>query len=129
MSRPAVALLVSALRQLGVATVAASLVTATALQAYDRFVLRTALSVGVVDLAEVYLAKEAEFTRLLTRASTEEDRERALALARAFAKRLPAALDELPRECACVVLAKSAVAGAPHARDLTPLLRQKVHLP
>ena len=101
MSRPAVALLVSALRQLGVATVAASLVTATALQAYDRFVLRPALTVGVVDLAEVYHAKEAEFTRLLTRASTEEDRERALALARAFAKRLPAALDELPRECAC----------------------------
>ena len=63
MSRPAVALLVSALRQLGVATVAASLVTATALQAYDRFVLRPALTVGVVDLAEVYHAKEAEFTR------------------------------------------------------------------
>lgn len=112
------------------ALVAAGLV-ATGLLLYDRLVLRPALMVGVVDLAEVYRVKEAEFTLLLTQAGddAEPQRQRALALARGFAQRLPAALDELPRECGCLVVLKSAVAGAPHSLDLTPALRRKVDLP
>ena len=53
-------------------------VVAAALTAYDRLVLRPALVIGVVDVAEVYRAKEAEFTQILTKASSEEDPEGAV---------------------------------------------------
>ncbi|MCU7370045.1 hypothetical protein PEC18_03970 [Paucibacter sp. O1-1] len=108
------------------------LLVAGALAVYDRLVLRPALVVGVVDLSEVYRAKEAQFTQLLTTASSsgsDDERERALSMARSFSQRLPAALDELPRECGCLVVLRTAVAGSPHARDLTPALRRKVDLP
>ena len=109
-------------------------VVAASLAAYDRWVLRPALVIGVVDVAEVYRAKEAEFTQILTKTlsqpSSEEARQNALAMARAFAQRLPAALDELPRECGCLVLLKTAVAGStPSTVDLTPQLRRKVETP
>lgn len=106
-----------------------ALLVALGITAYDRWVLRPALVVGFVDLSEVYRAKEAEFTRLLTQPGSDADRERALALARNFSQRLPAALDELPRECGCLVVIKSAIAGTPHGLDLTAALRRKVDLP
>ena len=109
--------------------VVSALLVALGITAYDRWVLRPALVVGVVDLSEVYRAKEAEFTQLLTQTGSESERERALALARSFSQRLPAALDELPRECDCLVVVKSAIAGAPNSQDLTPLLRRKVEQP
>lgn len=109
--------------------VVSALLVALGITAYDRWVLRPALVVGVVDLSEVYRAKEAEFTRLLTQPGSDADRERALALARNFSQRLPAALDELPRECGCLVVIKSAIAGTPHGLDLTTALRRKVDLP
>jgi len=102
-------------------------VVAASLVAYDRLVLRPALVIGVVDVAEVYRAKEAEFTQILTKVSSEEDRQQALLMARAFAQRLPTALEELSRECACLVLTKTAVAGpTPNTIDLTAQLRRKV---
>lgn len=105
-------------------------VVAASLAAYDHWVLRPALLIGVVDVAEVYRAKEAEFTQILTRASSEEDRQKALLMARAFAQRLPTALDELPRECHCLVVLKTAVAGVtPNTIDLTASLRRKVAIP
>jgi len=105
-------------------------VVAAALAAYDRWVLRPALVIGVVDVAEVYRAKEAEFTQILTKASSEEDRQKALFMARAFAQRLPLALDELPRECNCLVILRTAVAGpTPNTVDLTAQLRRKVAAP
>jgi len=101
-----------------------------ALAAYDRWVLRPALVIGVVDVAEVYRAKEAEFTQILTKASSEEDRQKALFMARTFAQRLPLALEELPRECGCLVVLKTAVAGpTPNTVDLTATLRRKVTAP
>ena len=105
-----------------------------ALAAYDRWVLRPALVIGVVDVAEVYRAKEAEFTQILTKTlsqpHSEEDRQKALSMAKAFAQRLPAALDELPRECGCLVLLKTVVAGpAPNPVVLTAQLRRKVETP
>ena len=110
------------------------LVVAASLAAYDRWVLRPALVIGVVDVAEVYRAKEAEFTQILTKAlsqpPSEEDRQKALVMARAFAQRLPLALDELPRECNCLVILKTAVAGpTPNTVDLTAQLRRKVAAP
>ena len=109
-----------------------ALLVASGIVAYDRWVLRPALVVGVVDLSEVYRAKEAQFTQLLTAASSsgsEQERERALAMARSFSQRLPVALDELPRECGCLVVLRTAVAGSPRSVDLTPPLRRKVDLP
>ncbi len=106
------------------------LVVSAALTAYDRLVLRPALVIGVVDVAEVYRAKEAEFTQMLTKASSEDDRQKALFMARTFAQRLPLALEELPRECNCLVVLKSAVAGpTPNTVDLTAALRRKVTTP
>ncbi len=106
------------------------LMVAAALLLYDQWVLRPALSVGVVDVAEVYRTKEAEFTRILTQNASDEEHQSALRLARHFAQRLPVALDELPRDCGCLVVLKSAIAGAsPRAVDLTPLLRRKVEGP
>ena len=106
------------------------LVVSAALAAYDRLVLRPALVIGVVDVAEVYRAKEAEFTQILTKASSEEDRQKALFMARTFAQRLPVAIEELPRECGCLVVLKSAVAGpTPNTIDLTATLRRKVTAP
>ena len=103
---------------------------AAALAFYDRMVVRPALIVGVVDVAEVYRAKETEFTQMLTRTASEEDRQKALLMARAFAQRLPVALEELPRDCSCLVVLKSAIAGpTPHTLDVTPLLRRKVDAP
>ena len=110
------------------------LVVAASLTAYDRWVLRPALVIGVVDVAEVYRAKEAEFTQILTKAlsqpNSEEDRQKALVMARAFAQRLPLALEELPRECNCLVILRTAVAGpTPNTVDLTAQLRRKVAAP
>ena len=106
------------------------LVVSSALTTYDRFVLRPALIIGVVDVADVYRAKEAEFTQILTKASSEDDRQKALFMARSFAQRLPLALEELPRECNCLVILKAAVAGAtPNTVDLTAALRRKVSAP
>ncbi|HPM67236.1 MAG TPA: hypothetical protein PLX45_13335 [Piscinibacter sp.] len=108
----------------------ALLIVLGTLAAYDRVVVRPAQRVGVVDVGEVYRQKEAEFTQLLTRATTDADREKAFALARSFSQRLPAALEELPRDCACLVVLKSAVAGrTPRTVDLTALLQQKLGHP
>lgn len=116
--------------QILVSAVLSVLIVAAGLALYDHTVIRPALVIGMVDVAEVYRAKETEFTQLLTRTTLEEDRQKALLMARAFAQRLPVALEELPRDCACLVVLKSAVAGpTPHTLDLTPLLRRKVDAP
>jgi hypothetical protein len=103
---------------------------AAGLAAYDHWVIRPALRVGIVDVGEVYRQKEAEFTLILTKAGTDEERQQAITMARAFSKRLPLALDDLPRECGCLVVLKSAVAGrTPRTIDLTAHLRSKVEAP
>ena len=101
-----------------------------ALAAYDRLVIRPGQLVGVVDVGEVYRQKEAEFTQILTKAGSDGEREKAFAMARTFSQRLPLALEELPRECGCLVVLKSAVAGpTPRTVDLTAQLRRKVEAP
>lgn len=103
---------------------------AAALAAYHHWVVKPALRVGVVDVGEVYRQKEAEFTLILTKAGSDEERQKAMAMARVFAQRLPMALDELPGDCGCLVVLKSAVAGAtPRTLDLTTQLKHKVGSP
>ena len=104
-------------------------VSVTALWAYDRWIAGPRWLVGVVDLNSVYRQKEAEFTRLITEARSEEDRARALQSAAEFAQRLPLALESLPQECRCLVMLNTAVVSpAPHTQDLTPKLRSKLEL-
>lgn len=105
-------------------------VVAGALLLYDRLVIRPARAIGVVDLAEVYRVKEDEFTRRLTAAHSEEERQTTLQMAKTFAQRLPVALESLPAECGCLVLLKASVASpTPQTVDLTPRLRQKLEAP
>ena len=104
-------------------------IVAVALLAYDRIVVRPARLIGVVDVGEVYRLKEAEFTQIVTKSGSEDERQRALTMARQFAQRLPVALEELPRDCACLVVIRSAIAGIPpNATDLTGVLKRKVDL-
>lgn len=106
------------------------LVVSAALAAYDRLVIRPGQLVGVVDVGEVYRQKEAEFTLILTKAGSDGERDKAMVMARAFAQRLPLALEELPRDCGCLVVLKSAVAGpTPRTLDLTAHLKRKVEAP
>ncbi|MEO8248118.1 MAG: hypothetical protein ABI589_02005 [Burkholderiales bacterium] len=106
------------------------LISAYCLLAYDRFIARPARLIGVVDVAEVYRAKENEFATYLTTSKSDSEREKALALATDFAKRLPAALEELPRECGCLVMLNSAVVGrSRNTVDLTALLQEKLARP
>lgn len=108
----------------------AAFVVAIALLAYDRMVVRPAQVIGVVDVGEVYRKKEAEFTQIVTKTASEDERQKALLMAHQFAQRLPTALEELPRDCHCLVVVRSAVAGSPpNAVDLTALLKHKVDLP
>jgi hypothetical protein len=108
----------------------ALLIVAGALAAYDRWVVRPGQVIGLVDVGEIYRQKEAEFTQLLTRAGSDGERDKAFAMARSFSQRLPLALEELPRDCGCLVVLKSAVAGpTPRTLDLTAQLRRKVEAP
>lgn len=108
----------------------ALLIVAGALAAYDRLVVRPGQVIGLVDVGEIYRQKEAEFTQLLTRAGSDGERDKAFAMARSFSQRLPLALEELPRDCGCLVVLKSAVAGpTPRTLDLTAHLRRKVEAP
>jgi hypothetical protein len=111
------------------AGVTTSVVVAT-VAAYDRFLVRPALQIAVVDVAEVYRKKEAEFTLTLTRATNDAEREQAMRVARAFAQRLPAALEELPRQCECLVVLRTALAApTPRTIDLTSKLLRMVETP
>ena len=66
--------------------------------------------VDVVDVGEVYRAKEAEFTQMLTKRRHRGRPRTGARMARATSA--PArGLEELPRECGCLVVLKSAVAG------------------
>lgn len=85
---------------------------------------------GVVDLASVYREKEAAFAKVVgSDQASEDERNRAMAAAQAFAKALPTALAGLSDECGCVVLMGNAVASkTAQVHDLTPLLRARLGL-
>lgn len=105
-------------------------ISACCLLGYDHFIARPARLIGIVDVADVYRTKESEFAAVLTASKSDGDRDKAMANAVEFAKRLPAALDELPKECNCLVVLSSAVAGrSRNTIDLTALLRDKVAVP
>lgn len=103
------------------------LVSLASVALYHHGVALPSLRLGMVDVAEVYRLKEAEFTAIVTKSTSDAERERAMGLARAFAQRLPMALDELPGECGCLVMLKGAVAApSPRTVDLTAHLKAKL---
>ena len=105
----------------------ALLMSTAAVAVYHRWIVGPSLRLGLVDVGEVYRLKEAEFTAIVTQSASEGERERAMGLARVFAQRLPVALEELPSECGCLVMLKSAVAApSPRAIDLTAHLKAKL---
>jgi hypothetical protein len=107
----------------------AALLCAVSVASYHHMVVRPAMRIGMVDVGEVYRLKEAEFTAIVTKSATDGERERAMGLAKVFAQRLPEALDELPAECRCLVMLRSAVAApSPQAVDLTARLKAKLEL-
>jgi hypothetical protein len=103
-------------------------VVALALTGYHRFVLAPSVRFGVVDVSEVYRLKEKQILAVVTKPTvTDADKQMAVTMTVEFSKTLPAALEQLPAECGCFVLLRSAVAAqAPNTVDLTPLLRQKI---
>ena len=103
---------------------------AAAIGAYDHWRATPTQRIAVVNLAEVYRQKETEFSSMLTRSTSAEEREQAMQLASRFAKRLPEALEDLPRECACLVLLSSAVvAPSTGTPDLTVRLKAVMDAP
>jgi hypothetical protein len=91
-------------------------------------VLTPSVRFGVVDVGEVYRLKEKQILEVVTKPSvTDADKQRAVTMTVEFSKALPAALEQLPAECKCFVLVRSAVAAeTPNTVNLTPLLRQKI---
>ncbi|MET0334104.1 MAG: hypothetical protein ABW190_07510 [Rhizobacter sp.] len=96
--------------------------------AYHRFVLAPSIRIGVVDVGEVYRLKEKQILEVVTKPSvTDVDKQKAVTMTLEFTKALPAALEQLPSECQCFVLVRSAVAAeTPNTLDLTPLLKRKI---
>jgi hypothetical protein len=114
-----------------IASVVVSLVVvAAAITAYHRIVIQPLQRVGVIDVVEIWKLKEKEFTDIVTRsAATDKDRQKAMEIATAFAKELPIALEQLPQECGCLVLLRTAIAASTqNTIDLTPALKRKLGL-
>jgi hypothetical protein len=95
---------------------------------YHLFVLPRTMRFGLVDVNEVYRLKEKQLLDMVTKPTVSDaDKQGAIEAAAAFAKALPAALEQLPIECGCFVLVRSAVAAPTgNTVDLTPLLKKKV---
>lgn len=107
-----------------------ALLILAALLLYHRLWVAPALRVGIIDLSEIYRTQEAAFTRQVSAARSNNERDAALAQVNRFAQRLTRALDELPRECNCLVLIKGAATAPPgRLRDLTADLQRKVAQP
>jgi hypothetical protein len=107
------------------------LIVGGALWAYDRYRLVPVSRIGVIDVAETYRQKEAQFVASVTnRSADSSDPNLASEFATQFANQLTEALEALPEECKCLVLLKPAVVGrSMNIVDLTPGLRVKVGLP
>lgn len=105
-----------------------TLVVAAAIALYHRYVWRPPLQFGTVDVAEVYRLKERQLIELvISPKATDDDRRRASEMAEEFAARLPLALNELPAECDCLVLLRTAVAADQgETVDLTARLKSKI---
>lgn len=101
---------------------------ALGLAVYHTRWVQPAQAIGVVNISDIYRDKEREYSDMVTRTGgTDESQRRAREMAGQFAAALPKALTEMPGDCQCLVLLRSAVVGdTPNTIDLTPLLRRKL---
>lgn len=105
------------------------LVALTGIALYHRQIVRPLQLIGVVNVAQVFQAKEAELVRAIADSRTEQQRLQAITNAHHFALQFTTALAELPGECECMVIDKAAVIGGrQELLDLTPVLKRKVKL-
>lgn len=114
-----------------VMTAVSAIITSTGLLAYDHFVTQPTRRLGVVDIAAIYRAKEDEYTRAFYKAAANPATQGSVSgpaqVAQDFVQRLPYALNDLRRECRCVIVVRSAVAALGDGMvDLTPALRGKL---
>jgi hypothetical protein len=108
-------------------------ILALSFAAYHFAIVRPAFPhFAVVDVAELYRVKEAEFSKIIgDPRATDADRVKAMQNAQRFAQDLQTLIDTLPKECGCVVLNKAAVmsgGGGFGLTDLTPQARKAVGL-
>jgi hypothetical protein len=92
------------------------------------YLLPKPLKIGMVDIGSIVRKKEVEFTKLVSATtSTDKDREKAIEGAQAFSRQFGQILSELPAQCGCVVLPRSAIASdSPEVINLTPVVMQRV---
>lgn len=105
-----------------------SVLTAAAMAGYDHLYGKPWRQYGVVDVQEIYRLKEKQLVEIASRPGVgEAEKGRVVEAAAQFAQQFPKALDELPNDCRCLVLVRTAIAAeVPGMRDLTPLLRRKL---
>jgi hypothetical protein len=106
-------------------------IVATIFFAYHLIIIRPTIPrFAVVDIAEIYRAKEKEFSNTIADPNaTDMDRKKAIDNAQRFAKDLQTLIDKLPKECGCIVLNKAAVMGSGVVLpDLTQEARKAVEL-
>ena len=96
-------------------------ISAALLAAYHFLVPPPAAKFGRVDLASVIAEQQRGFAELVAKGEAE----RAYDHAARTGKGLSQAVNELARECGCVILVSDAVVAG--AVDLTPRLREIVH--
>jgi len=85
---------------------------------------------AVLDVGEIYRAKENQVANVLVkRDASEEDRAAALKRAAVFGLEVAALIETLRDECGCLILARGAVVGpATRLPDLTPEVRRRLGL-
>ena len=94
---------------------------------YEQLVARPARRIAVVDASAMYLAKQQQLSLRLAGSRSDQEREETVRLARAYGEAFPAALAQVARDCACLLLDRAALACVqPQVDDLTPLLQKKV---
>lgn len=109
--------------------IVAAVICAASIGTYHRFVIAPSRTIGVVDAGAVFRAKEAQFVKQMTDSRSEDERQKTMQLAREFTHAFPGALEQLEKECDCMVIDRSAVLGTrPNMVDLTPILKEKVKL-
>jgi len=85
---------------------------------------------AVLDVGEIYRAKENQVASVLVkRDASEEDRAAALKHAAMFGLEVAALIETLRDECGCLIIARGAVVGpATRLPDFTPEVRRRLGL-
>jgi len=82
---------------------------------------------GIVDIVEIYKEKESELALVaLKKGATDQDQEQMRGIAQKFGRDLQAALEQLPRDCDCILLNRGAVVAGGSIPDYTAALKARL---